>query len=219
MADELKVGRLLRAGTSGFVVGTRVTQWETPSFGGLVRAPLSASYQIFGVIYDIHIDDDGLVRQLITAEGVDPAVIADNRENRNIPIEMSVITIGYQENGQIFHSLPPRPPLSLDQIYYCSPKEIREFTSQGRLGYFRHMLRLREISVADLLAAHIQQTQAAYTAVDVQDWAMNAIEELVVLLRNDYSTLMEVLPHGRGYRSLAGLSFEFFFEMVIRRVG
>ncbi len=41
-----------------------------PSFGGLVRIPLDERYQVFGLIYDIHIDDDGLVRQLVTAENV-----------------------------------------------------------------------------------------------------------------------------------------------------
>jgi hypothetical protein len=27
-------------------------------------------YQVYGLIYDIHIDDDGLVRQLVTADNV-----------------------------------------------------------------------------------------------------------------------------------------------------
>ncbi|HLF90293.1 MAG TPA: hypothetical protein VI451_15200, partial [Anaerolineales bacterium] len=63
MTQELEIGRLLRAGTSGFVVGCRVSQLDAPSFGGLVRVPLGRGYQIYGLIYDIHIDDDGLVRQ------------------------------------------------------------------------------------------------------------------------------------------------------------
>ena len=44
-----------------------------------MRVPQENGYQIYGLIHDIHIDDDGLVRQLVTAEGVDENVIADNR--------------------------------------------------------------------------------------------------------------------------------------------
>ncbi len=119
--DAIEIGRLLRAGTTGFVVGCRVSQLEGPSFGGLVRAPLSEDYQIYGLIYDIHIDDDGLVRQLVTAERVDENVIADNRMNRNVPLEMSVLSVGYKQGGRISHLLPPRPPLSLDVIYTVQP--------------------------------------------------------------------------------------------------
>ncbi len=130
----LEIGRLLRAGTNGFIVGCRVTQLEAPSFGALARVPLEKDYQIYGLIYDIHIDDDGLVRQLVTADAVDDNIIADNRVNRNVPIEMSVLAIGYRQAGRIYHLLPPRPPLSLDVIYLCDPQEICEFTSAGRFG-------------------------------------------------------------------------------------
>lgn len=193
MIQELEIGRLLRAGTSGFVVGCRVTQLEAPSFGGLVRVPLGNGYQIYGLISDIHIDDDGLVRQLITADGVDPAIIADNRTNRNIPLEVSVLAIGYRENGIVRHLLPPRPPLSLDVIYLCNADELREFTSAGRFGYFRHLLRAADVPVGELLAAHLKQAHEAHRAAGNGKWSEQATKELIVLLRDDYSTLMAVL--------------------------
>jgi hypothetical protein len=87
MTQAIPIGRLLRAGTPGFVVGCRVTQLDSPSFGALVKAPAGEGYEIFGLIYDIHVDDDGLVRQLVTAEGVDENVINDNRLNRNVPLD------------------------------------------------------------------------------------------------------------------------------------
>ena len=64
---SIQIGYLLRAGTSGFVAGCSVSQMEAPSFGALVRAPIGEDYSVYGLIYDIHIDDDGLVRQLVTA--------------------------------------------------------------------------------------------------------------------------------------------------------
>ncbi len=189
----IKIGRLLRAGTTGFVVGCRVSQLEAPSFGALVRVSLDAGYQIYGLIYDIHIDDDGLVRQLVTAEGIDEAVIADNRVNRNVPVEMSVLAVGYEQDGRIVHLLPPRPALSLDAIYLCDEEELREFTSTGRFGYFRHILRANELPVGELLAAHLNQVQAVQEKAGNEDWALKATQELIVLLRDDYPTLMNVI--------------------------
>jgi hypothetical protein len=188
-----EIGRLLRAGTSGFVVGCRVTQLEAPSFGALVRVPLSPNYQVYGLISDIHIDDDGVVRQLVTAEGVDQAVVADNRLNRNIPVEMSVLAVGFEAAGLVHHRLPPRPPLSLDVIYLCDPEELHQFTSAGRFGYFRHVLRAKEAPVGELLAAHLHAALDVHRAAGDEAWAVRATQEIITLLRDDYALLMEVL--------------------------
>lgn len=188
----IEIGRLLRANTSGFVVGCRVPQLESPSFGALVRVALGDNYQIYGLIHDIHIDDDGLVRQLVTAGEMDDAIIADNRLNRNIPVEMSVLAVGYRERDTIRHLLPPRPPLSLDVIYLCSDDELRQFTT-GRFSYFRHILRAQDLPTGELLAAHVQQAQRAHAAQGDARWAEKATKELIVLLRDDYPTLMSVL--------------------------
>ncbi len=193
MTDKFEIGRLLRAGTTGFVVGCRVSQLDSPTFGGLVRVPLHDGYQIYGMIYDIHIDDDGIVRQLVTADNVDAEIIADNRVNRNVPVEISVLTVGYQQNGTIKHLLPPRPPLSLDVIYQCSSEELRQFTQFGRFGYFRHVLRAQDAPVGELLAAHIEQANAAHHEAGKLLWSQQATQELIALLRDDYPTLMAVL--------------------------
>ncbi len=190
---QFEIGRMLRAGTVGFVVGCRVAQIDAPSFGALVKVVLDGGYQVYGLIHDIHIDDDGLVRQLVTAEVVDDAVIADNRVNRNVPLELSVLSVGYKLDGKISHLLPPRPPLSLDVIYLCSAEEIRQFTGAGRFGYFRHLLRASELPVGELLAAHIQQASAAHAEIGDLNWKNRATQELITLLRDDYPTLMSVL--------------------------
>jgi len=189
----IDIGRLLRAGTTGLVVGCRVSQLDTPAFGALVRVPLQDGYQIYGLIHDMHIDDDGLVRQLVTAPDVDEAIIADNRQNRNVPLEMSVLSIGYRLDGRIQHLLPPRPPLSLDLIYLCEPDELCQFTAAGRYGYFRHILRSTDIPIGELLAAHLGQAHAAHTAAGDPAWFERATQELITLLRDDYPTLMSVL--------------------------
>ena len=120
-------------------------------------------------------------------------VIQDNRLNRNVPLEMSVLSVGYQLNGQIMHLLPPRPPLSLDQIYLCQEQEICDFTSQGRFGYLRHILRHLDLPVGELLAAHVRQANQAHILHGESNWGHSITQELITLLRDDYPTLMSVL--------------------------
>ena len=100
MNQQIEIGRLLRAGTTGFIAGCRVNQLNVPAFGALVRAPLGEGYQVYGLIHDIHIDDDGLVRQLVTADNVSEEVMRDNRERRIVPVEMSVLAVGYEQDGR-----------------------------------------------------------------------------------------------------------------------
>jgi hypothetical protein len=189
---QIEIGRLLRAGTTGFIAGCRVSQLTVPAFGALVRAPLENGYQVYGLIHDIHIDDDGLVRQLVTAENVSDEVMRDNRERRIVPVEMSVLVVGYEQDGKIYHLLPPRPPLSLDIIYLCDEKELAKFTSAGRFGYFRHILRATDVPIGEVLAAHLLQAEKAH-GKDSAAWKEDAVKELITLLRDDYPTLMSVL--------------------------
>ena len=190
MTQPIEIGRLLRAGTTGFIAGCRVNQLSVPSFGALVRAPLGDGYQVYGLIHDIHIDDDGLVRQLVTADGVSEEVMKDNRERRIVPVEMSVLAVGYEQDGKVHHLLPPRPPLSLDVIYLCEDKEIARFTE--KFGYFRHILNGKDVPVGEVVAAHILQAGKA-RGVESGKWVESATQEVITLLRDDYPTLMSVL--------------------------
>ena len=192
-ASPVEIGRLLRAGNAGFVAGCRVSEMEKPSFGTLARAPQEDGYQIYGLIYDMRIEDDGLVRQLVTADVRDESVIADNRLNRNVPLEMSVLSVGYLQGSKIHHLLPPRPPLSLDVIYLCDDEELCAFTSAGHFGYLRHILRADDLPTAELLAAHFMYAVDAHEAAGDTDWQAEATRELITILRDDYPKMMGVL--------------------------
>jgi hypothetical protein len=186
----IQIGHLLRSSTTGFVAGCSVSQLEAPILGALVRAPLDKDYSVFGLITDIHIEDDGLVRQLVTAGDVSPEVMHDNRERRIVPVEMTVLAVGYEQDGKIFHLLPPRPPLSLDVIYLCLDSELAKFTSTGKFGYFRHILQAKDIPIGEVLAAHLLQVKQK---TKNEKWVEDATRELITLLRDDYPTLMSVL--------------------------
>jgi hypothetical protein len=187
---SIRIGHLLRAGTTGFVVGCSVAELEAPAFGALVRAPLDKDYSVYGLITDIHIDDDGLVRQLVTAGNISPEVMHDNRERRIVPVEVSVLAVGYENTGKISHLLPPRPPLSLDVIHLCSDSELAHFTSAGHFGYFRHILQAKDIPIGEVLAAHILDVKRQ---TKNETWVEAATRELITLLRDDYPALMSVL--------------------------
>lgn len=190
---SIEIGRLLRASTSGCVFGCKVTGLNVPTFGGMVSIPLEGQIKIYGLIYDMHVDDDGLVRQLVTAEKLDAGVIDDNRVNRNIPAEISVMFIGYLDGEKVVHRLPPHPPLSLDAIYPCTDQEIMDFTSAGHFGYFRHILRAVDLPVAEILSSHLSQVGGIFQKNQRPEWIKNATQELITLLRDDYATLNTVL--------------------------
>ncbi len=191
--ENIGIGRVLRANTAGFSVGCRVGQLSEPSFGSLVKAqPVEEREAIYGLIYDMHIDDDPLVRRLVMAEDPRPSVIEDQRNNRLLPVEMSALTVGYRLGGTIFHGLPPRPPLNLDPVYLCREStEIREFTEHT--GYLRLILRAAgdNVPVDQLLVAHLRQIYLLRGEDLV--WAKSIIQELIELLRNDYDLLVPIL--------------------------
>ena len=193
MSNGDEIGRILRAGTTGFSVGCRVNQLSTPSFGCLVKAqPMDSEEGIFGLVYNMHIDDDPLVRRLILAENPRPAVIEDQRNNRLLPIEMSVLTIGYEQDGGLHHGLPPRPPLNLDPVFLClDQNEVTRFTDNT--AYLRLILRAVDtpVPVDQLLVAHVQQTYE-HRGQDAA-WALQVVRTLIDLLRSDYELLIPTL--------------------------
>jgi hypothetical protein len=190
--SDIEIGRVLRASTTGFAIGCRVGQLSTPAFGSLVKAqPVDSRETIYGLIYNMNIDDDQLIRRLVMAESPRPEAINDQRANRMLPIEMSALAVGYRRNGQLYQGLPPRPPLNLDPVYLCQDQqEVTGFTD--RLGYLRLLLRSGDRLPTDqLLVAHIRHTyqQRDYDAA----WAQRVVQELIELLRSNYDLLVPTL--------------------------
>ncbi|MGB9586428.1 MAG: hypothetical protein ACPL7A_03290, partial [Anaerolineales bacterium] len=105
--SEIQIGRLISANTRQFLVGCQIAQKDIPGFGALVRINPQPDYAIYGLVYDLYIADDGLVRQLVTVEQVDERVVTDHRLNRSVPLEMRILIVGYQRENEIYHLLPP----------------------------------------------------------------------------------------------------------------
>jgi hypothetical protein len=192
-SENRQIGRVLRASTTGFAVGSRVNQLSVPAFGSLVKAqPVTAGEEIYGLIYNMNIDDDPVVQRLVMAESPPTPVIEDQRRNRLLPIEMSVLAVGYRLGDELRHALPPRPPLNLDPVVLLDdPDEVIEFTDHP--GYLRLILRNAggPVPVDQLLVAHIRQVHALRGDDDI--WAAAMVEELIDLLRSNYELLVPTL--------------------------
>ncbi|MCB0011195.1 MAG: hypothetical protein KDE34_04820 [Anaerolineales bacterium] len=188
-----QIGRVLRASSAGFAVGCRVSELSLPAFGSLVRAePLGGGETIIGLIYDMFVDDDQLVRRLVLADDPPAAVIEDQRRNRLLPIVMSVLTIGYEVDGRLEYGLAPRPPLNLDPVFLINRSaDVARFTDN--VSYLRLILRANDnnVPIDQLLVAHVRQ--AYDLRGDDAAWALGIIKEIIELLRSNYDLLIPTL--------------------------
>jgi hypothetical protein len=184
------IGHVLRASTVGFSVGARVNEIGAPGFGMIVKAEsrLEDRETVYGVLYDIHIDDDPLVRQLVLADAVSDETIRDQRHHRIVPLEMSMLAIGYQAyDGTVRHALPPRPPLSLDPVYLCSPEETRLVA--GRFEYFRLVLAASQVPGEQLLASTLLIAAATLPEEEQYNFLVEAGREAAKLMSGDMHRL------------------------------
>jgi hypothetical protein len=198
---SLRVGRVLRAGTRGFAIGCAVMQPDIPAFGSFVRAEgLAPGSAIYGLIYDVNVEDDPFVRQFISANPPEE-VVRDQRENRQVPIEVSVLAVGCRDGRGIRHCLPAQPPVTLDWLYQCNDEEIQDFTAH--FDYFRLVLEAREVPVDELVAASLRVATAARQEHEREPFLVEAGRELARLLASDPVRLEGLLlrlqsARGRG---------------------
>lgn len=183
---EIAVGRIIRSSTTRFAVGCQVLRPQVPVFGSLVKVRALGSDEIFGLIHDVRMDDDPFVRQLAAAEGLADEYVEDQRRNRQVPVEVGVLVVGYRQGANLYHYLPPQPPLSLDVIHACEPTELVAFTAE--FGYFRLVLDALDLPADELLAANLRYSAEARGSL-ARDFLLDAGRELARLLAMDQPRL------------------------------
>lgn len=186
------IGRMLSANSQECVVSALTAQNEIPAFGSMLRIPLGADQpEIYGVVTDITLEEDGFLRQIAGSPSISEEVIRDARENRNVPIVLRTLFIGYKDGDRVLHLLPPRPPVTLTEIYSCSDREICEFTR--KTGYLRLLMDVTTLPAGELLAVHLRQAARAHVQLGDTDWAQRALEEVMDLLGGDPAGLIAVM--------------------------
>ena len=158
----------------------------------MLRIPLGKDQpEIYGIVTDITLEEDGFLRQIAGTADLAEEVIRDARENRNVPIVIRTAFLGYTEGDRVLHLLPPRPPVTLTEIYPCSAREICEFTR--KLGYLRLLMDVTNLPAGELLAVHLRLAAKAHVQLGDTDWAQRAVEEVMDLLSGDPAALIAVM--------------------------
>jgi hypothetical protein len=189
---EIEVGRIIRSSTTRFAVGCQVLRPQVPIFGSLVKVRVLGEDEIYGLIHDVRMEEDPFVRQMASVtEDLRPEYIEDMRRNRQVPIEVGVLVVGYRHDGVVFHRLPPQPPLSLDVIHTCVAGELVEFSH--RFDYFRLVLDQADLPADELLAANLRYAAEARGPAGGQGFLVEAGRELARLLAMDLSRLDALL--------------------------
>lgn len=204
MAITTPVGQVLRSSTIGFTVGCPITSPDSdstpniPDFGDLVQTALPNDLTVFGLVYDVRIQDDAAVRQVILAKALEPTQVLDQLENRLGLVEISVLAVGYQRQNKIIQGLPPQPPITLDSLIRCEETALRKFTSTEQenifqLDYIRLVLNAAQVPADELLVANLTQIAAAHPPELRRKFLLDAGRELARLLSFDLVRLDGIL--------------------------
>jgi hypothetical protein len=187
------IGRLLRSSTTGYVFGCAVPEPDVPRFGDFVKAPAQRGRtNVIGLIYDIVIEDDPFVRQMVATRDLEEAYILDQRENRQVPIEVSVLAIGYYAGAdRIQCGLPPQPPVTLDSIRPCTAAEVLDCTSS--FDYLRLIVNSPEAPADELIAVSLRNAAAGRPPEDRAAFLRLAGRELAKMLNRDLPRLENLL--------------------------
>ncbi|NOZ51121.1 MAG: hypothetical protein GXP37_13915 [Chloroflexi bacterium] len=185
------LGRVLRSSTTSFTFGYSQPDKPSPPFGSLVQAAVG-DRRLFGLVYNVLVQDDAFVRQIVAASDVlSEEKIQDMRTRRQVPIEVSVLMIGYRLGDHIYQHLPPHPPGSLQNIFACSPDEGQQILSA--FDYFRTVLNNMECPAEELLAASLRLGASFQPSGQARPYLLRAGRELARLLAHDPARLESIL--------------------------
>ena len=190
------LGRVLQASTTGFTIGCQqplASQTPaTPPFGALVRADNGDGSATYGLVGNITVEDDPFVRQLVAAGVEDEEYIADQRQRRQVPVAVEVLTVGIGRGLEVYHRLPAQPPGTLDRIYACNAAEIARFTE--RHDWLRTVLAAATLPADALLVAALRNAADARKATgQAEGYLIAAGRELARLLALDLTRLDGIL--------------------------
>ncbi len=191
-----EIGRVIQANTTQFTAGCRTLLHDIPSFGDFVRVLTQDGSIVYGFIYNVSIQSDSPVRQLIAAQELPEEYIKDQIENRLLPVEFSVVVVGYKRQDRIRQELPPQPPMPFSLVERCSDEEVREFAQSG-FDFLRTILNIPGIPSDDLITVALRR-MASCLGRESHYFLLDAGRELTKLLYKDTTRLESLLRRMRG---------------------
>jgi hypothetical protein len=191
METNMILGRVTRCSTRGFA-GAYPLQGEViPSFGAFCAAPYQGGGEVIGTIYDINIEDDPLARQLASLNEVPEEQILDSQNNRQIPVEFNVLSLGYHDGERMHQTLPPRPPLTLEPIRLLPGSDLVAFTEDFR--FLHTITQAPSLPIDDLLIACVIEASRARPESDRRRYSIGAGRMLTRILARDLHRLEQIL--------------------------
>jgi hypothetical protein len=186
------IGRVTRCSTRGFVSALRTPAPDLPVFGSFCKAEAQeGASHVIGLIYDISIQDDEFARQIAVSEGVSPQEMADSQLNRQVPVEISALAVGYRVGDQYVQRLPPQPPMTLAPVLAMTEAEIIAFTEH--LDFTSILFSNNQIPREDLLAAALGIAAQARSEPGRRDFLIRGGKAASALLAGDIPRLSTLL--------------------------
>lgn len=187
-----RIGRVTRSSTNRFIGALRIPEPDLPTFGTYCFVEAQGGLtQIIGLIHDIRIEDDELTRQLAIQDELSAELLADNRENRLVPVEISALTIGYHRDDVFYYALPPQPPIPLSDIFCMDDDSIRAFTS--RFDFLPLILVNSMIPADDLIIAAIHRAAGVRSAGERKPYLIEAGKLYTRLMYKDLTRIEATL--------------------------
>lgn len=188
MASPL--GRVLRSSTTIFTFGS-LDNADLPAFGALVAAEVGPTW-VYGLVYEVVIQDDPFVRQVVAAtEGLTAERIEDMRQRRQVPVEITALTVAYRQGDRVYQRLPPRPPAALQPIWACDETTTAQVLAD--FAFFRTVLNAAHCPSEELLAAALRRAAACRPPEQEKAYLLEAGRELARLLAADLPRLDAIL--------------------------
>lgn len=167
--------------------------YQAPCFGSFVRVASTApGVEIYAVVSDIRTGPIDPSRPVIArGEGLEheEAIYEENPHFRHVMrTRYAAIVVGYVQNDQVVHLLPPQPPRIHGFVHACTPEEVAAFTQ--RFGFLRLLMAAQAGN--DLISAAVRSAAAARAAEP--RYLVDAGKELMALLAEDPNRLNMLLP-------------------------
>jgi hypothetical protein len=185
------LGRILRSTSTTFTFGRTLNAGDLPSFGDLVTAD-AAGIQMYGLIYEIIVEDDPFVRQVVAASAdMPPEKIEDMRQRRQVPVQITALSMAFRQGGHVTQAIPPRPPGALQPVSACDCEETREVLAD--FGFFLIILNHSQAPSDELLAASLIHAARCQPPGQNRAYLLDAGRELVRLLAQEPARLDAIL--------------------------
>jgi hypothetical protein len=173
-------------------------QWDkTPQFGSLVTVE-DGKRTIFALVYQIQTGSMDPVRYPFPYKKTHEELLAEQPQIFEfLKTTFCCISLGYSQNGRVFHLMPPEPPKIHSFVSLASSEQYREFMAKN--GYLPLIFAFSgTIGNLDELLLAILKNQAQIGDGLKPDKMADFIETYSMLTGNDYRRLKLFLQRAQA---------------------